>query len=93
MKISARNVLKGKVKKLTHGAVNSEITLQMPAGDGNRFDHHQEFGKEIGTEQGKTGLCGHQGLQRDDRRGLIRRSPRPEDLPFTRQKGLSPGTA
>jgi molybdopterin-binding protein len=32
MKISARNVLKGKVKKLTHGAVNSEITLQMPGG-------------------------------------------------------------
>ena len=32
MKISARNVLKGKVKKLIHGAVNSEVTLQMPGG-------------------------------------------------------------
>ena len=30
MEISARNVLKGKVKKLIHGAVNSEVTLEMP---------------------------------------------------------------
>jgi molybdopterin-binding protein len=32
MKISARNVLKGKVTKVIHGAVNSEITLQLPGG-------------------------------------------------------------
>ncbi len=32
MKISARNVLKGKVKRLIHGAVNSEVTLEMPGG-------------------------------------------------------------
>jgi molybdopterin-binding protein len=32
MKISARNVLKGKVKKVTHGAVNSEITIELPGG-------------------------------------------------------------
>ena len=32
MKISARNVLKGKVKKLIHGAVNSEATIEMPGG-------------------------------------------------------------
>ena len=30
MKISARNVIKGKVKKVTHGAVNSEITMTLP---------------------------------------------------------------
>lgn len=28
--ISARNVLKGKVKQVIHGAVNSEITLTLP---------------------------------------------------------------
>lgn len=26
--ISARNILKGKIKKITHGAVNSEITIE-----------------------------------------------------------------
>ncbi len=32
MKISARNVLKGKVKQVTHGAVNSEIIVELPGG-------------------------------------------------------------
>jgi len=32
MKISARNVLKGKVKKVSHGAVNSEIILELAGG-------------------------------------------------------------
>ena len=32
MKISARNVLKGKVKSVTHGAVNSEIVIELPGG-------------------------------------------------------------
>jgi len=32
MKISARNTLKGKVKKVTTGAVNSEIIVELPGG-------------------------------------------------------------
>jgi len=32
MRISARNVIKGKVKKVIHGAVNSEITIALPGG-------------------------------------------------------------
>ena len=32
MKLSARNVLKGKVKSLQHGAVNSEVVVQLPGG-------------------------------------------------------------
>lgn len=32
MQISARNVLKGKVKKVTTGAVNSEIILEVAGG-------------------------------------------------------------
>ncbi len=32
MKISARNVLKGTVKSITHGAVNSEVTLELAGG-------------------------------------------------------------
>ena len=32
MKISARNVLKGKVAKVTHGAINSEVVVRLPGG-------------------------------------------------------------
>ena len=32
MKLSARNVIKGKVKKVTHGAVNSEVVIELPGG-------------------------------------------------------------
>lgn len=32
MKISARNLLKGKVKSLTQGAVNSEIVVELSGG-------------------------------------------------------------
>ena len=32
MKISARNILKGTVKSVKHGAVNSEVTIQLPGG-------------------------------------------------------------
>jgi molybdopterin-binding protein len=32
MKISARNVLKGKVKNVAHGAVNSEVIVELASG-------------------------------------------------------------
>jgi len=32
VKLSARNMLKGKIIKIVHGAVNSEITLELPGG-------------------------------------------------------------
>jgi molybdopterin-binding protein len=32
MQISARNVLPGKVKRIVHGAVNSEVTLELAGG-------------------------------------------------------------
>jgi len=32
MRLSAKNILKGKVKALTHGAVNSEVVLELPGG-------------------------------------------------------------
>ncbi len=33
MKLSARNILKGKIIKLVKGAVNSEVTIQLPGGE------------------------------------------------------------
>jgi len=33
MKLTARNVLKGKVIKIVRGAVNAEITVQLPGGE------------------------------------------------------------
>jgi len=32
MKISARNILKGKVRNVDHGAVNSEVVIELPGG-------------------------------------------------------------
>jgi molybdopterin-binding protein len=32
MKISARNILKGKIVRVVHGAVNSEVTIVLPGG-------------------------------------------------------------
>ena len=32
MKISARNILKGKIVKVVRGAVNSEVTIELPGG-------------------------------------------------------------
>jgi molybdopterin-binding protein len=32
MRLSARNILRGKIKELTHGAVNSEVIIEIPGG-------------------------------------------------------------
>ena len=32
MKLSARNILKGKIVKVTKGAVNSEVVIELPGG-------------------------------------------------------------
>jgi len=32
MRISARNVLKGRVKEIKHGTVNAEVTIELPGG-------------------------------------------------------------
>lgn len=55
MKISARNVLKGKVKQLTEGAVNTEVVVELTGGEevvsiitkGSAESLGLEVGKEI----------------------------------------------
>jgi molybdopterin-binding protein len=32
MKISARNMLKGKIRRITHGAVNTEVEVELSGG-------------------------------------------------------------
>lgn len=32
MKLSARNILKGKITKIVFGAINSEVTIELPGG-------------------------------------------------------------
>jgi molybdopterin-binding protein len=32
VKLSARNVLKGRVKSIQHGTINSEVVVQLPSG-------------------------------------------------------------
>ncbi len=53
MKISARNVLKGKVKKIIAGAVNDEVIIQI-AGDAEIVSIiTRESVKSLGLKEGK----------------------------------------
>jgi len=54
MKISARNILKGKVKKLIHGAVNSEVTIQLPGGAELTSIITKQSAKNLKLAKGKT---------------------------------------
>lgn len=53
MKISARNVLKGKVKKLVHGAVNSEVVIELPGGTEITSIITKESATSLGLAEGK----------------------------------------
>ena len=53
MKLSARNMLKGKVKKVIHGAVNSEITIELPGGTELVSIITKSSAENLGLSQGK----------------------------------------
>jgi molybdopterin-binding protein len=53
VKISARNVLKGKVKSVTHGAVNSEIVVELPGGQEVVSVITKTSAENLGVEAGK----------------------------------------
>jgi len=54
MKISARNMLKGKVKKLTHGAVNSEVVVEIPGGQELVSIITKTSAETLGLKKGKA---------------------------------------
>jgi molybdopterin-binding protein len=53
MKISARNMLKDKVKKVIHGAVNSEIIVELPGGVELVSIITKSSAENLGLSQGK----------------------------------------
>ena len=53
MKISARNVLKGKVVKVTPGAVNSEVIVELPGGTRITSIITKESVATLGLKEGK----------------------------------------
>lgn len=54
MKISARNVFKGKVKKIVPGAVNCEVHIELPGGLVITSIVTKGSVKELGLKKGKT---------------------------------------
>ena len=54
MKISARNTLKGKIKKIHHGAVNSEIVVELPGGAEIVSIITKDSTEHLGLENGKA---------------------------------------
>jgi molybdopterin-binding protein len=54
MRLSARNVLKGKVVELTHGAVNSEVVLEVAPGVKVVSIVTRHSAEQLGLAQGKV---------------------------------------
>lgn len=53
MKISARNVLKGKVKEVKPGVVNAEVTVELPGGLQVVSVITKESAEKLGLTKGK----------------------------------------
>ncbi len=54
MKLSARNILKGKVKKVIPGAVNSEVIIELPGGAEIVSIVTKESVENLGLKEGKV---------------------------------------
>ncbi|MHB9031977.1 MAG: TOBE domain-containing protein [Anaerolineae bacterium] len=54
MKLSARNALKGVVKQVTHGAVNSEVIIELPGGQEIVSIITKASAENLGLVKGKT---------------------------------------
>lgn len=57
MKLSARNMLKGKVKKVVRGAVNSEVTLELKGGEEITSIITNSSVDRLGLQEGKEAFA------------------------------------
>ena len=57
MRISARNALKGKIKQIKQGAVNSEVILELPGGQEIVSIITKESAKNLGLRKGKEAFA------------------------------------
>ena len=53
MKISARNILKGKISKVVHGSVSSEVAIELPNGIQVVAVITKSSSKTLGLKKGK----------------------------------------
>jgi molybdopterin-binding protein len=53
MKISARNILKGRVKQVNPGAVNTEVVLELSGGETITAIITRQSAENLGLEEGK----------------------------------------
>ena len=54
MKISARNMLKGKIKSIKPGVVNTEVTVELSGGDVITSIITKESAEKLGLGEGKS---------------------------------------
>jgi len=57
VKLSARNMLKGKVKKVVRGAVNSEVTLELKGGEEITSIITNSSVDRLGLQEGKEAFA------------------------------------
>ena len=66
MKLSARNVLKGKIIKVLEGAVNTEILLELPGGEQLVSIISKESATKLDLKSGRTAYAVIKGLRCND---------------------------
>lgn len=54
VKISARNTIKGKIKKVDHGSVNTEVTITLPGGTEMVSIITKQSAENLGLKKGKV---------------------------------------
>ena len=70
MQISARNMLKGRVKQVTPGAVNTEVTIELPGGTEIVSIITKSSAERLQVSQGNRGVRDYQIERRDARDGV-----------------------